>query len=44
MAGGGYRPIDDVVVKVQDLHISNEFQGLSSYLSDRIQAGVSVKF
>ncbi len=44
MAGGGYRPIDNVVVKCQYLHISNEFQGLSSYLSDRVQAGVSVMF
>jgi hypothetical protein len=44
MAGGGYRPIDNVVLKLQYLHISNEFQGLSSYLSDRIQAGVSVMF
>jgi hypothetical protein len=44
MAGGGYRPIDELVLKLQYLHISNEFQGLSSYSSDRIQAGVSVMF
>jgi hypothetical protein len=44
MAGGGYRPIDTVVLKLQYLHIGNEFQGLSSFLSDRIQVGVSVMF
>jgi hypothetical protein len=44
MAGGGYRPIDEVVVKLQYLHIGNDFQGLSTFLSDRVQAGVSVMF
>jgi hypothetical protein len=44
MVGGGYRPIDELVLKVQYLHISNEFQGLSSFRSDRVQAGVSVMF
>ena len=34
----------NVVLKLQYLHISNEFQGLSSFRSDRIQAGVSVMF
>jgi hypothetical protein len=44
MAGGGYRPIDEVVVKLQYLHISNDFPGLSTFLSDRVQVGVSVMF
>ena len=44
MAGGGYRPIENVVVKLQYLHIANEFQDLSSFLSNRVQVGVSVMF
>lgn len=42
--GGGYRPIEHAVVKLQYLHIRNEFGSLSSYQSDRVQAGVSVMF
>ena len=42
--GGGYRPIEQAVVKLQYLHIRNEFGSLSSYRSNRVQAGVSVMF
>lgn len=42
--GGGFRPIEEAVVKVQYLHIQNTFGSLSTYQSDRVQVGVSVIF
>jgi hypothetical protein len=44
MLGGGYRPIDQVVVKLQYLRLENVHGSLSTYHSDRIQAGVSLMF
>jgi hypothetical protein len=44
MVGGGMRPVEPVVVKLQYLHLENDFRGLSTYQSDRLQAGVSVIF
>jgi hypothetical protein len=42
--GGGYRPIEQAVVKLQYLHIQNTFGSMSTYQSDRVQVGVSVMF
>jgi hypothetical protein len=44
MVGGGYRPLEDVVIKLGYMHIDNDDPGMSIYHADRIQAGVSVVF
>lgn len=44
MVGGGFVPLDQLVVKLQYLHITNELSGLSAYRTDRIQAGISLMF
>ncbi len=44
MAGGGIRPIDQIVVKLEYLYINATTGSLSTYRSHRLQAGISVMF
>jgi hypothetical protein len=44
MAGGGYRPIDQVVVKLQYLRLENTIHNLSSYQADRVEVAISMMF
>jgi hypothetical protein len=44
MAGGGFRPIDQVVLKLQFLRIENTLGSLSTYTADRLEVAVSMMF
>jgi hypothetical protein len=44
MAGGGFRPIDQIVIKAQYLRLENNNENLSSYQADRIEVAVSMMF
>ncbi len=44
MVGGGYRPMESVVIKFGYMRIDNEDPGLAVFHSNRVQAGVSVMF
>jgi hypothetical protein len=44
MIGGGYRPIDEVVLKMQYLRLQNTLGSLSSYTADRVEVAVSMMF